>query len=373
MCQSLEEGGKRCRSCTSSVRRGKDRAAYKAKKLSTAGAVSTPSISEMELARAGVRVDDKFDVSLILSGNTDFLFKLAATKKNIKSFQALDESITIKDLEVEVRSIGAIIDARARVLSGVSMEEINSVKKELDQLIVIARKKAKAKFKRIEKIKAQESDLSTSVDTGQRTVQSEVYLLPGESEVTRVIREKLFILESGATAEVLGLIGKLKNGYLAALGEARLMGEGFVPEAWVKNLASLRNVSSGELTPREMVNLVQVDIGILPMLERQFVNRRGSVNPKDNEQLHLETYGVGEYVVEGYFIDRYIGKVPSSTRKGGKVISSGSDWEVLTCGLEAISGQRLHLGGLVGVGPGRSRHDDDMRQFVLGLLAVLEI
>ena len=369
MCQSLEEGGKRCRSCSSTVRRGKDRAAYKAKKLSQAGAVSTPSISEMELARAGVGVDEKFDASTSISGSDEFLLRLARVRRDIKSFEALDSSVSLGDVELQVKSIGAMIDARARVLVGVSTDEIALTKKELDQQIVVARKKAKAKLAR-----ARKAGLSTDVDTASES-SNHSFVAPTD-EVARVIREKLFTLESGAP--VLGLLGKLKSGYLLALGEARSM-EGFIPTSWLKSMGAGLADSSGErgLGYRELVKSLESSITILPMLEREFVTRRagggkskvseGKVN-REKEQLHLEPYGVGEWVVEGYFIDRFIGKVPQNA--GGVVSNQG--WEVLACGVEAITVERPHLGGLVGLAAGRSRHDDDLRQFTLGLLAVLE-
>ena len=365
MCQSVDEGGKRCPSSDSSHRRGKDRAAYRAKQLE---ATSMPvSLKDFEAARAGVKI--KYDGVASISEVKSFLELKQSVEGKLAEYNASTDieakKNLLKEVEVMVRELGAYLDARARVLVSVNGENINEVKARIDA----ARNKARRKFKR--EVKKLEDAL----------LEGEAYAVAyGE------LKRKFAKVESSDNEEVKKFLTLMRGGYGSALTEVRAMGfmdQGneieldlaanarLLPTAWLKELSGAefstllykREGGVGISGYRDLIAKSASDVPFLSDLEGAFVDRRsgGLISIGTTGDTYRDE---AVRVVEGYFVDKYVGRV-----------KQGSDprWLVCVVGLDGISGVRTSLGGLIGVGDKLFPvlgADDDMRQFVLGLLAV---
>lgn len=365
MCQSVDEGGKRCPSSDSSHRRGKDRATYKAKQLE---ATSMPvSLKDFEAVRAGLKIE--YDGVASISEVKSFLELKQGVEGKLAEYNASTDieakKNILKEVEVMVRELGAYIDARARALVSVNGESIGEARTKIDE----ARNKARRKFKR--EVKKLEEAL----------LEGEAYAVAyGE------LKRKFAKVESGDNEEAKKFLTLMRGGYGLALSEVRAMGfmdpgdavgldlatfARLLPTAWLKELSeaefsALLYKGEGEIGISGYWDLSVKSTSEIPFLsdlEGAFIDRRSggliSIGATG------DTYrGESVRVVEGYFVDKYVGRV-----------SQGLDprWLVCVVGLDGISGVRSSLGGLIGVGDKLFPvlgADDDMRQFVLGLLAV---
>lgn len=419
MCKGLDEGGKRCASCAPEYRRGKDRASYAAKKLSATQGASIADLKKTELAITGFDPTISVDESLV---NSDLLNEIMLVRKALEYLvswvPSLSKPENIVSLEERVRHIGANIDARARYLSGVTENEFNLAKSLEGAEDLAATRKALTKKvsllgKQYDKalLKSGRQDDTTNIITMKLDV----------------ARKNLREFESGRQDIIDALLSRLSVGYTLALGEVREFGfkskagEGKniadVVASWFPgNIASLM-AEKGVFSfyPADWLNQVELvgkpegleinfdstnkSVGALvhgfsyvleyclpaiSALEDTFVLRRTSSNGARDALL---SNGVN-LIRQDSFVNSMVGldllatleknkamaNVDPSSYSLGKRTIGGSVTpvfhECLCIGVTAIFTGFL-AGGLVGLGSLASHKDDDMRQFVLGVLATV--
>lgn len=426
MCQSLDEGGRRCPSSETSHRRGKDRAAYRAKRLGTAG-IPVLSIAEMESSRVGLK--SNIDATISLRDNSDFKVLIEQSRNKMKEYESSPNPELLTEVELECRTIGSSIDARARELAKVTAASIVEVQGSIESRTMAARRKFKREFSKVAGLSRRSEDNIESQESNDESLSSNsagnendlIELVKVEEQVVaalKKLRSNLALVESSDNHLTMDFLTNLREGYRGALAEVRAMGcnneingephngDGvkgldayldYLPTNWLKLLVSPDEQSSN-LRESLRVTLVALDqlnagtslmsfhrlIGLLggrvPLLDElmgEFLVRRSkgkSLDPKMWQRYRLSE----DYVVEGYFVDMAIGQIParnssSKPALGGAEKTGKSGYRILSAGLDAIYVLRSSLGGLIGVTDHQvpvQSHDDDMRQFVLGLLAL---